>query len=145
MTDTTIRTITAVVAVLSVVVAIIQYGLTKRSEFRKRFWEEQLGLYRRACSAAASIASAQYIADVENERKEFWKLFWGELSILEHANVKHAMENFGTQLRQVEAGAAKPNTLEQRSYKLARACRTSLGKTWRAIKLDDLPDEISIK
>jgi hypothetical protein len=29
----------------------------------------------------ASIASSQYMTDVEQERKEFWKLFWGELSI----------------------------------------------------------------
>jgi hypothetical protein len=143
MDESIVRTITAVVAVFTVVAATIQYGVTKRSEFRKRFWEEQLCIYRRVCAAAGSIATAHHIVDVENERKEFWKLYWGELSILEHANVKQAMEKFGIQLRNVEAGAATPETLELPSYNLARACRMSLGKTWHTVKLDDLPEEVS--
>ena len=100
--ESALRTIASLAAVLTIVVAVIQYGLTKRSEFRKRFWEEQLALYRRVCSVAGALASAEHIANVETERNEFWKLFWGELSIVEHGNVKQAMEKFGTQLRQLK-------------------------------------------
>lgn len=134
-----IRTITAIVGVLSLLFGIIQYGLTKRGEFRKRFWEEQLSVYRRVCVAAASLATAKKISEVELERVEFWRLFWGELAILEHGNVKNAMEDFGAQLTKVQENEASPDSLKQLSYRLARACRKSLEETWDPVGLDDLP------
>ena len=52
------------VGILTATAGIAQYGLTKRSEFRKRFWEEQLNIYRRACVAASSLATARMLGDV---------------------------------------------------------------------------------
>jgi hypothetical protein len=138
MTQIQINTVAMAVGIVTAIVAIVQYGLTKRSEFRKRFWEEQLEIYRRTCVAASSIATAKMIAEVEKERKAFWCLYWGELSILESKAVKAAMEAFGAQLRIVQAEKASPNSLEQLSYQLARACRESLGKTWDPVGIDDL-------
>jgi hypothetical protein len=139
MDESLVRTITAIGGVVALLLGIIQYGFTKRGEFRKRFWEEQLGMYRRVCVAASALVASNNITEAEEARTEFWKLFWGELSILEHGNVKKAMEEFGTQLRKVQDGSASPASLEQLSYRLARACRKSLGKTWDPVGLDDLP------
>jgi hypothetical protein len=138
MTQVEINTVTMAVGILTAIFAIVQYGLTKRSEFRKRFWEEQLEIYKRTCVAASSIATASAITNVEKERETFWRLYWGELSILESKAVKTAMEAFGTQLRIVEAEKSSPKSLEDLSYGLARACRTSLEKTWAPVRVDDL-------
>jgi hypothetical protein len=62
-------------------------------------------------------------------------LYWGDLSIFENQDVKQAMEGVGTQLRKVEHGES-PSTLQQRSYKLAIACRKSLKKTWEPAPVD---------
>jgi hypothetical protein len=140
MTQIEINTATLVLAIATALIGIWQYGSTKRSEFRKRFWEEQLQIYKRTCAAAATIATAEAIAKVEQERRAFWQLYWGELSILESKAVKTAMERFGNQLLIVEAGKADPRTLEDLSYELARACRMSLKKTWEPVRVDDLPE-----
>jgi hypothetical protein len=138
MTQTEINTVTMAVGILTAIFAIVQYGLTKRSEFRKRFWEEQLEIYKRTCIAASAIATADAAESVPEERKTFWRLYWGELSILESKRVKMAMEAFGTQLQLVETGRAGPNSLVQLSYQLARACRASLETTWAPVRIDDL-------
>lgn len=138
MTQIEINTVTMVVGILTAVFAIVQYGITKRSEFRKRFWEEQLEIYKRTCVAASTIATSKEIAAVEKERETFWRLYWGELSILESKAVKTAMEAFGAQLRIIEAEQSSPKSLEQLSYRLARACRASLEKTWDPVGIDDL-------
>jgi len=138
MTQIEINTVTMAVGIITAIFAIIQYGLTKRSEFRKRFWEEQLEIYKRTCVAASSIATAKAITAVEKECETFWRLYWGELSILESKAVKTAMEAFGNQLRIVEAEQSSPQSLEQLSYRLARACRASLEKTWDPVGIDDL-------
>jgi hypothetical protein len=138
MDDTLLKTIATFGGLVTITVGIIQYGVTKRSEFRRRFWEEQLGMYRRVCAAASTLATSKDLKEAEPDRLEFWKLFWGELSILEHGNVKKSMEDFGAALRKVEDGNASPNSLEQPSYRLARACRKSLGLTWDPVGLDDL-------
>lgn len=88
--------------------------------------------------AASSIATASAIAVVEKECEMFWRLYWGELSILESKVVMSAMEAFGTQLRIVQAAQASPKSLEELSYRLARACRASLEKTWDPVGIDDL-------
>ena len=64
MTQLDINTSTMAVGILTATAGIAQYGLTKRSEFRKRFWEEQLNIYRRACVAASSLAMARMLGDV---------------------------------------------------------------------------------
>jgi hypothetical protein len=138
MTQIEINTATMAVGILTAMFAIVSYGLTKRSEFRKRFWEEQLEVYKRTCVAASSIATASAITCVVKERETFWRLYWGELSILESKGVKTAMEAFGDQLRIVEAAKSSPKSLEQLSYRLARACRVSLEKTWAPVRIDDL-------
>lgn len=139
ITQTEINTVTMIVGIVTAIVAIVQYGHTKRSEFRKRFWEEQLEIYKRTCVAAAGIATASSIALVKRECEEFWRLYWGELSILESKDVKDAMVNFGNQLHLVEAEQAHPKSLEGLSYQLARACRISLERTWAPVDIDDLP------
>jgi hypothetical protein len=133
------KVLTALGAVVAFGAGFWQYISTNSSEFRKAIWKEQYALYQEATASAAAVAIANKIDDVQGERAKFWELYWGKLSILEHPEVKQAMIDYGGQLREVEAGKAPPKTLEQLSYRLARACRESLRKTWNPADLGDLP------
>lgn len=137
-----VKLVTAIIALGTLVWGILQYSSTSRNDFRKTFWEHQFALYQQATSAAATIATARDIHEVDAERKAFWRLYYGELSIIEHPEVKEAMIAFGKQLNEVEAHGAGLQTLRQLSYKLARECRLSLKKTWNPVDIGDIPKDI---
>ena len=143
--ETWLKLFGSMLAIVTVAVGVFQYVSTKQIEFRKTFWTEQFALYRKACSAAAAIAIAQDIKTAEKERYTFWNLYWGELSIIEHPEVKEAMVEFGTQLYEVEAGNAQSASLKLLSFKLARACRQSLAKTWNPVDIGDLDEKHSLQ
>lgn len=136
--ETVLKFVGSMIALATVAIGAFQYLSTRQNEFRKTFWAEQLGMYRKVCSAAAAIAIASNIDSVKTERKVFWNLYWGELSIIEHPEVKDAMAEYGTQLNLVEAYRAAPASLKLLSFDLARACRLSLAKTWNPVDIGDL-------
>jgi hypothetical protein len=132
--------ITIIVAAIPVTVGLTQYYMTRQTEFRKRFWEEQLALYREATEAAAEIAMAPDLASASAPREKFWKLYWGKLSMVEDKGVEQAMISFGAALGECEAGNEKmcfsvvegttPTKLRKASYTLAHCARFSLATTW---------------
>ena len=132
--------LTAAGACVVFIVGILKYVDTRNKEFRQAFWQKQFDVYVRATRAAAKIAIAPDIASAKSERDEFWVLYLGELSILENNDVRIAMINFGKQLTAFEDGKRNIDALEDLSYKLARACRESLKKTWEPVPLDDIPE-----
>jgi hypothetical protein len=120
---------------------LVQWWYTSQSEFRKRFWEEQLDVYQEASDAAAKIAMAEtpQTEAAVADRSLFWRLYWGKLSILEGKGVKDAMVAYGNELSEVEKGTTRhPGMLKKLSYQLARACRESLKKTWEPVPVDDI-------
>jgi hypothetical protein len=153
--------VTAVIAVAGFVFAVGNFAAEQRAqanerdarteqEFRKRFWEERLALYRRASKLAATIATADSLDMVRQERREFWQLYWGELAIIEDKDVLSAMVAYGEELKRLEGKQQDPKgtsqasnirDLRQLSYQLAIACRNSLAKTWEPIKLEPFPPD----
>ena len=135
-------------AVITGLLGILNYAYTRRQEFRKRFWESQLSLYQEALKAAASIAMSTTLDRIDEARNEFWELYWGRLSMIEHRSVERAMINFGGVLAKYEGSpelfekeAMKPRNcpteLRSAAYKLAHVMRDSLGKTWQPVNLLD--------
>ena len=132
--------ITIIVAAIPVTVGLTQYYLTRQTEFRKRFWEEQLVLYREATDAAAEIAIALDLKASATAREKFWKLYWGKLSMVEDKGVERAMVSFGTALGKCEAGTdaecfgvvegGTVTELRKAAYTLAHCARFSLAMTW---------------
>jgi hypothetical protein len=115
---------------------------TRELEFRKRFWEEQISLYKRITTTAAKIASSteDYSID-EKEARNFWIYYWGEASMIEDSNVYNAMLLFGENLnRYLQNRGEYKDSLSTYSYRLARACRNSLKNTWQPVKIDTLPE-----
>jgi hypothetical protein len=139
----------AAAAVIAVVAAAWQYRNSKREEFRKRFWEEQYALYSKAVNAAAAIAVGSDLDSTDRAREEFWRLYWGALSMIEDPEVEGAMINFGRTLSECEAAerlaerAASgdtPTELRVAAYKLAHSMRESLSRTWQPVDLGKLKD-----
>jgi hypothetical protein len=130
---------------LSIFFGATQYARTQQQEFRKRYWDAQFVLYTDAAAAAAAIANARRLEDVETERRRFWQLYWGPLSAIEHPEVEAAMKRYGTELAACEAGkkescpSASPGTvqtpLRRASYNLAHCIRASLATTWRPVDI----------
>ncbi len=132
------KLLATLIAVATIIIGFVQYRTTTENEFRKTFWSKQFELYDKACTAAATIAKADDIEQVKEERKLFWQLYWGSLSMVEHKEVKIAMVNYGEQLKQCESKTTHPSTLLLLSYELARACRLSLAQTWNPADLKDI-------
>jgi hypothetical protein len=137
-----LKIVTTILAILAVVSGVLQYRATTNNDFKKTFWKEQVTLYQEVCAAAAAIAMSSDLKDSENDRRGFWRLYWGKLSIIEHPEVRDAMVAYGRQLYEVEYNNSKPHSLRQLSYHLARSCRSSLKKTWNPVDLGDIDENM---
>lgn len=89
-------------------------------EFRTKLYDEQRPLYARACTLAATLATAE--TGLEGARQEFLMLYWGEMCLIEDSLVEQAMIAF----RKGLINGATRSELEQLAYELAIACRRSL-------------------
>ena len=96
--------------------------LQTAKEFRKSFYEKQLQYYTEAVEAAATLATADKESDdYKKAKKEFYKLYWGRLSIVEDKTVEARMMQFNNLLISYE----QPNSevdkedLKQASLRLA--------------------------
>ena len=91
-------------------------------EFRKTFYEKQLQFYTEASEAAATLATEKIgSADYINARKNFYRLFWGRLSIVEDKTVEAKMVLFERLLTDYEKkeSSVSQDELQQSSLKLA--------------------------
>ncbi len=91
-------------------------------EYRKSFYEKQLQYYTEAAEVVATISteekgSEEYI----RAKKDFYKLFWGKLSIVEDKTVEKRMVQFRTLLEKYEQNESNvtKEDLEQASLNLA--------------------------
>jgi len=91
-------------------------------EFRKSFYEKQLQYYAEAAEATATLATEDIGSeDYNNARKNFYRLFWGRLSIVEDKTVEARMVEFNNLLKSYESNEAKVSQedLQQASLRLA--------------------------
>ncbi len=99
---------------------------TRRIEATKPFLELQLKLYTEATQVAAVMATSEDREERRRATARFWRLYWGELPLVEDTKVESAMKDLGDGLR---ASAVKEQ-LEKLSLRLAHACRVSLDRSW---------------
>jgi hypothetical protein len=144
--DLIIKMVSALVAAAGVSFGIYQYYHHKNQERELALRNLQLQLYVKATSIASKFTQATTQQDAEETRKQFWEIYYGELSIVEDENVKQAMMNFGGALKAWERINAPPSdffppsefvyfqdgtdkegkTFEQLAYHLSQACKESL-------------------
>lgn len=115
---------------------------TRRVEATKPFLEKQLTLYADVTQAAATLA-LKWRMDSDQARPamdRFWRLYLGELALVEDTKVRAAMWAFGKALNDYDT---PPRTLAKLAQELAGACRESLVRSWGVKELDtfkSIPD-----
>jgi len=110
--------------------------LDREQELKRRYWEEQLKIYKMATDIASRVANANHLEEANDDIGRFWIIYWGEMSLIEHPEVKRAMVNFGHHIEQWENTRKRPDKIRSASYQIAQCCRKSLMKTWNPIGMD---------
>src|SRR5262249_1724903 len=115
-------------------------------EARKPFIAKQFELYVETAQVAGKLVSLvdSTAPDWDKFFRRYEQLYWTELSMVEDDGVKEAMQSFADLLRSVNAwrSSSRPpqersvpneeiDDLRQRSYRLARALRASVEKSWQ--------------
>ena len=146
--DLVIKIVSALVAIAGTVFGVYQYYHHKDQERVLALRNRQLELYFKATNIASKFSQTSTPQDAEEVRKQFWEIYYGELSVVEDENVKQAMMNFGGALKAWERINAPPSdffapsefvyyqdgvdrqgiTFEQLAYHLTQACRESLNQ-----------------
>ena len=114
---------------------------TRAIEARLPFTKVQLDTYIETAKVVGGLVSTSNWTTEEwnKNRQRFEELFWTELSMVEDAGVKGAMQDFRAQLQKVQHDAGPPwkvadddfNELQQRSYRLASALKASIESSWQ--------------
>ena len=102
-------------------------------EYRRPLWERQIAVYFEATTAAGLLVSSEDATQLAAAERDFWKLYYGPMALVEDIGVERAMVNFGQCLRK----GCEVTQLRTRALALAHACRKSLGESW-AVKLPEL-------
>jgi len=113
-------------------------NIARLLQARKPFIDKQLELYVKTAQVAGILVSAN--TDVKREDwlkkfREFEQLYWTELSMVEDDNVKHAMQDLYGRLKWARNQPEvvpddKWDEIQQSSYRLAKALRSSIEATW---------------
>jgi hypothetical protein len=107
-------------------------------EARKPFIDKQLELYIRTAKVAGALVSVNTgipRAEWMKTFREFEELYWTELSMVEDERVKQAMQDLYPRLKWARDQAEvvpeeKWLAIQQSSYRLAKALRSSIEATW---------------
>jgi hypothetical protein len=111
---------------------------TRLLEARKGFIDKQLALYIETAQVAGKLVSTNTDvpkAEWTTTARRFEQLYWTELSMVEDETVKLAMEDFYKNVQWVSEQTAvvpleKWHDIQQSSYRLARALRSSIEASW---------------
>ena len=117
-----------VISVWNITAAYQKDADARRIEAAKPFLELRQKRYTEAIQAASILASQKFHTpdEIDAARKRFWELYWGELSLVEEADVETAMVKLGASL---EPGLKK-TPQQDLTYCLAHALRDSLIRSW---------------
>ena len=121
-TETNLKTITTLVAVLGLIFSAVKYIQVQEIEAAKPYLEKKLKWCEEAVETASSLATSKVKSKAKLQR--FWELHWGVMGLVEKSELSLAMGAFGFGLK------TEANDLEQRSLRVAHACRAELSKDW---------------
>ena len=110
------------------------------SEARKPFNQLQLSTYQEIATVAATLATAQQgDAIYTDAKRDFYKLYWSRLSMVEDGNVEVAMVNLERAIRNYASGARPQQDVRIRVYCLANALKESIRTSWSLPGARNLP------
>ena len=110
---------------------IWQFTAEQAQSNRVPFLTKQLEISFEASDAAARLATETDPDLWEGARKDFWRLYWGPLSVVEDQAVKDAMVALGKSVpRQPGPPVLPMASLQQLSFQLALAVRGQILRNW---------------
>ena len=128
------KAIASVIALAGAIIAIAKYldekakeNRTARIEAQKPFYTKQQEVYYDLIETTAFLSNWPESSEWEDRRKHFWVLFWGPVPLVADEGVSIAVDKFSQILFDDGDGVSLRNA----SMDLARACRRSLGFSWR--------------
>lgn len=122
----------ALIAVLKYLDDKIHSTEIARREARKDLSVKQQEVYFRLLNATSTIGNEIKGTAVRIEaEKNFWRMYWGEIVMVEDPAVAVAVDAFSDALWDQPDNSVQLLNL---SMNLARACRASLGDTWKVIQ-----------
>ena len=110
----------------------------RRIESTRPFLEKQLALYAEAALTCARIATSP---GDDKALARFWELYWGELAMVENADVERAMVSFKNAL---VITPEDEDALKECALNVAKACRISLARSW-GVEAWVSPDQASMR
>jgi len=120
-----------ILALITAGIGIYQYADQRAQANRQPFLEKQLALSFEASDAAAQLATETDPVKWELSRKNFWRLYWGPLGIVEDRGVEAAMVRLGQVVPRDATTPALPMTeLQRPSLELAHAVRELVLRSW---------------
>jgi hypothetical protein len=126
--------------------AFYTYNDTKEKEYYSDFWNKKMELFALVSKSASNMATAATADSFNKARTEYWRLFFGELSLVEGPCVKRAMEVFSKCVPEapIDEAVRLPYTkLQQPSYRLTVRLKQELGEGWHSpfseLRLRDRP------
>ena len=124
-------------ALVGLVGTLVTSWLEQSRANRQPFLTKQLELSFEASNAAGRLATEPDPVEWEKARRDFWRLYWGVLSIVEDPTVEAAMVKFGELVptQPVDNKEFKKDALQVPSYCLAHTMREFLLSMWNI----DLP------
>jgi hypothetical protein len=102
--------------------------VAREREFMKPWLENQRDIYRKALSAAGTVANTENAQTRKKAAEEFWSLYHGEMILVETTSVSTAMVNFGLCLNGSEINCEKKK-LDELAHKLGTAMSESMSAT----------------
>ncbi len=124
--------ITGLISLISAGIwAFHTYSDTKEKEFYSKFWNKKMELYLETSSWASVMANATSEAEFEKARKDYYQLFYGQLSIVEGKSVKAALEKFTGFIPNRKVKKFPIEKLDNGAYELTLALKQDLGRSWK--------------
>jgi len=142
--ENTVKSITALIAVLGFAYGIYQFLVQQERQYRQKIYESQLEFYKDVIDLASQIAitspdSVDNNTSKKNSQK-FDEYYYGKMTFFEDTAVEKAMKDF----KDIKDGytvfhrpSVKIRDVQMGCLKLGYACRNSLQKTW-GLQLQEL-------
>jgi hypothetical protein len=133
--DRALATVTSLSVVAGGIWALYTYRVQREDETAQRRREyllelhrEKKEIYQPLCSAVGKIVSAKSLAEAQPSIDKFWELYFGEVHLVEDANVQQHKIAFGQALQgwQDRKDETPPTELLPLSGNLVQACQEAI-------------------
>lgn len=129
------NTISTLSIAIGITLSVLNFRIAKEKEAESRkieaakpFLELRQKLYFEALTNASILASQDFHTEeeVQNAKKRFAELYWGELSLIEEKNIEKAMIQVANSMNLNDSISES----QKATYNLAHTMRESLVNSW---------------